>query len=132
MRIKESSALLLFSAFALGTACHDATSPPERHQATIFAIQTSLRAAVMDTIHISFHYNVNPCDTAVVLESQLEGDGIRLGVSSLGTGRVCPIAVTQIYQPPFLYVVGPSHQVPFTVRFAEPGEADSVRVVPAQ
>ena len=86
----------------------------------------------MDTIHISFQFNTNPCDTAVVVESQFEADGIRLGVSSVGTGRVCPIAVTQIYQPPFLYVVGPQHQAPFTVRFAEPGEADSVRVVPAQ
>ena len=86
----------------------------------------------MDTIHISFQYNTSPCDTAVVVESQLESDGIRLGVSSVGTGDPCPIAVTAIYRPPFLYVVGPLHQAPFTVRFAEPGEADSVRVIPAQ
>ena len=132
MRLKESYALVLLSAFALGTACHDATSPPERHQATIFAIQTSQRAAVMDTIHISFQYNASPCDTAVVVESQLEADGIRLGVSSVGPGGLCLIAVAQVYQPPFLYVVGPPHQAPFTMRFAEPGEADSVRVIPAQ
>ncbi len=129
MRLKESYVLVLLSAFVLVTACHDATSPPERHQATIFAIQTSQRAAIMDTIHISFQYGTNPCDTAVVFESQLMSDGIRLGVSSVGTGGVCPIAVTAVYQPPFLYVVGPPHQAPFTIRFAEPGEADSVRVV---
>jgi hypothetical protein len=86
----------------------------------------------MDTIHISFQYNTSPCDTAVVVESQFESDGIRLGVSSVGTGDPCPIAVTAVYRPPFLYVVGPFHQAPFTVRFAEPGEADSVRVIPAQ
>jgi hypothetical protein len=86
----------------------------------------------MDTIHISFQYSTSPCDTAVVLESQLESDGIRLGISSVGTNNPCPIAVTAVFQPPFLYVVGPPHQVPFTVRFAEPGEADSVRAVPAQ
>ena len=132
MSLKESYALVLLSAFALGTSCSDATSPPERHQATIFAIQTSQRAAVMDTIHISFQYNASPCDTAVVVESQLEADGIRLGVSSVGPGGACPIAVTAVFQPPFLYVVGPLHQVPFAVRFAEPGEADSVRVIPGQ
>jgi len=132
VRFKESYVLFLLSAFALGTSCSDATSPAERHQATIFAIQTSARAAVMDTIHISFHYGTSGCDTAIVVESQLEADGIRLGVSSVGPGGVCPIAVTQVYQPPFLYVVGPPHQAPFTVRFAEPGEADSVRVIPAQ
>ena len=132
MSLKESYALVLLSAFALGTSCSDATSPAERHQATIFAIQTSPRAAVMDTIHISFQYSTSPCDTAVVLESQLESDGIRLGMSSIGTNEACPIAVTAVLQPPFLYVVGPLHQVPFTVRFAEPGEADSVRVIPGQ
>lgn len=133
MRPKKSYALFLLSAFVVGAACSDATSPPERHQATIYAIQTSPRAAVMDTIHISFQFNTSPCDTAVVVESQLESDGIRLGVSSVGTSSPCPIAVaTQIYRPPFLYVVGPLHPVPFTVRFAEPGEADSVRVVPGQ
>jgi hypothetical protein len=133
VRLKESYAFVFLSAFALGTACHDATSPSERHQARIFAIQTSQRAAVTDTIHISFQYSTaSPCDSATVLESQLESDGIRLGISSVGPGGVCPIAVTQIFQPPFLYVVGPLHQVPFTVRFAEPGEADSVRVIPGQ
>ena len=131
MKLKESYALVLGSAFVLGTACHDTTSPPQRRQVNIFAIQTPQRAAIMDTIHISFQYGSNPCDTAVVFESQLMSDGIRLGVSSVGTDRLCPIAVTSVYQPPFLYVVGPFHQAPFTVRFAEPGEADSVRVVAA-
>ena len=128
MRLKESFVLVLLSVVVLATACHDATSPPERHQAMIFAIQTSQRAAIMDTIHISFQYGTNPCDTAVVFESQLMSDGIRLGVSSVG-GGVCTIAVTAVNRPPFLYVVGPPHQAPFTIRFAEPGEADSVRVV---
>jgi len=98
-------------------------------QATIYAIQTPQRAAIMDTIRISFQYGASPCDTAVVFESQLMSDGIRLGVSSVGTDRVCPIAITSVYRPPFLYVVVPPHQAPLTVRFAEPGEADSVRVV---
>ena len=132
MRPKVLYVLVLVSATVLGAACSDSTSPPVRHQATIFAIQTSPRAALMDTIHVSFQYSTSPCDTAVVLESQLESDGVRLGISSIGTNDPCPIAVTAVYQPPFLYVVGPLHQVPFTVRFAEPGQADSVRVVPGQ
>jgi hypothetical protein len=131
VRLKQLYALVLLSAFVLEAACHDATSPPVRHQATIYAIQTPPRAAIMDTIHISFQFNASPCDTAIVFESQLMSDGIRLGVSSVGTDRLCPIAVTAVYRPPFLYVVGPPHQAPFTVRFAEPGEADSVRVVAA-
>jgi hypothetical protein len=130
--LKKSYAFVLLSVFVFGAACSDTTSPSQRRQATIFAIKTSQRAAVTDTIHISFQYAASPCDTAVVLESQFESDGIRLGVSSVGPSGACPIAVTAVFQPPFLYVVGPLHQAPFTVRFAEPGEADSVRVIPAQ
>ena len=126
---KETYVLVLLLGFMLVTACGEATSPPERRQATIYAIQTPQRAAIMDTIRISFQYGASPCDTAVVFESQLMSDGIRLGVSSVGTDRVCPIAITSVYRPPFLYVVVPPHQAPLTVRFAEPGEADSVRVV---
>jgi hypothetical protein len=132
VRLKESYALVLLSVVVFPTACSDGTGPPERHQATIFAIQTSPRATVTDTIHISFQFTTSPCDSNVVVESQFESDGIRLGVSSVGPSGVCPIAVTSVFQPPFLYVVGPQHQVPFTIRFAEPGEADSVRVVPGQ
>jgi hypothetical protein len=132
VRIKQSYALVMLSVVVFPAACSDGTGPPERHQATIFAIQTSPRAAVMDTIHISFQFATSPCDSAVVVESQFESDGIRLGVSSVGPSGVCQIAVAQIFQPPFLYVVGPQHQVPFTIRFAEPGEADSVRVIPGQ
>ena len=126
---KETYVLVLLLGFMLVTACGEATSPPERRQATIYAIQTPQRAAIMDTIRISFQYGASPFDTAVVFESQLMSDGIRLGVSSVGTDRVCPIAITSVYRPPFLYVVVPPHQAPLTVRFAEPGEADSVRVV---
>lgn len=126
---KETYVLILLLGFMLVTACGQATSPPERHQATIYAIQTPQRAAIMDTIRVSFQYNTSPCDTAVVVESQFMSDGIRLGVSSVGLHGVCRIAVTQAYRPPFLYVVVPPHQAPFTVRFAEPGEADSVRAV---
>lgn len=131
MRPKALYVLFLLSASVLGTACIDSTSPPVRHQARIFAIQTSPRAAVTDTIHVSFQFSASPCDKDVVLEAQLQSDGVRLGMSSVGTNDPCPIAVTAV-QIPFLYVVGPLHQVPFTVRFAEPGEADSVRVVPGQ
>jgi hypothetical protein len=131
VRFKESSVFVLLSVFAFCTACRDSTSPPERHQAQIFAIQTSPRAAVTDTIHVSFQFSTSPCDSDVVVESQFEPDGIRLGVSSVGP-RMCQIAITRALIPPFLYVVGPEHQTPFTVRFAEPGEADSVRVIPAQ
>jgi hypothetical protein len=98
VRLKESSVLVMLSASVLGAGCSDSTSPPERHQATIYAIQTSPHAAVTDTIHISFQYNTSPCDTDVVLESQLESDGIRLGVSSMGSNEPCPIAVTSVYR----------------------------------
>jgi len=129
VKLEASYALVLLLGFTLVTACSDATSPPGRRQATIYAIQTPPRAAIMDTIRIRFQYGTSPCDTAVVFESQLMSDGIRLGVSSVGPSSVCPIAVAQVYRPPFLYVVVPPHQAPLTVRFAEPGEPDSVRVV---
>jgi hypothetical protein len=132
VRLKESYALVLLSAFIFPAACSDGTGPPERHQGQIYAIQTSPRATVTDTIHISFQFRISPCDSNVVLESEFEPDGIRLGVSSVGPKAMCQIAVTSVAPVPFLYVVGPQHQVPFTIRFAEPGEADSVRIVPGQ
>lgn len=67
---KETYVLILLLGFMLVTACGEATSPPERRQVMIYAIQTPQRAAITDTIRVSFQYNTSPCDTAVVVESE--------------------------------------------------------------
>jgi hypothetical protein len=122
------TALLLFT-----TSCHDAMGPLLRRQQRIYFIQVPQRAAVGDTVHISFGYGSGPCDTGLVFESQLTADGVRFVVSSVPHAIDCiPPGAGMLVQIPFLYVVGPPHVAPFTVRFAEPGEADSVRVIAAQ
>jgi hypothetical protein len=115
----------------LATAsCHNATSPLQRREQRIYAIQVPQRAAIGDTIRISFHNSSGVCDRGLVFESQLMPDGIRFVVSSVPATADClPLGVGTIVQDPFLYVIGPPHGAPFTLRFAEPGEADSVRVV---
>jgi len=125
------SHLTCATALLLATpGCHDATSPLQRREQRIYAIQIPQRAAVGDTIRISFHNASGPCDTGVVFDSQLMADGVRFVVSSVPATLDCiPSGAGEIIQLPFLYVVGPPHVAPFTVRFAEPGEADSVRVV---
>jgi hypothetical protein len=130
--MRAITSVLLITILA-GVACHDATGPLERQQRSIFAIKVPPEAAFGDTIRISFHYGASPCDTGVSFESQLMSDGIRFVVSSVSNGQPCPVALTALdfIQTPFLYVVLPPHTVPFTVRFAEPGAADSVRVIAA-
>jgi hypothetical protein len=128
------SCLTCATALLLATAsCHDATSPLKRREQRIYAIQVPQRAAVGDTVRISFHNGSGYCDTGVVFESQLMPDGVRFVVSSVpavpAAPDCLPPGVGTIVQLPYLYVVGPPHVAPFTVRFAEPGEADSVRVI---
>ena len=126
------SNLTCAAALLLATAsCHDATSPLQRREQRIYTIQVPQRAAVGDTVRISFYNSSGFCDTGVVFESQLMPDGgLRFVVSSVPHAVDCiPPGAGTIGRLPYLYVVGPPHVVPFTVRFAEPGEADSVRVV---
>jgi hypothetical protein len=123
--LTSATALLLATA-----SCHDATSPLQRREQRIYTIQVPQRAAVGDTVRISFYNSSGFCDTGVAFEAQLKPDGVRFVVSSVPHALDCiPPGAGQIAQLPFLYVVGPPHVAPFTLRFAEPGEADSVRVV---
>jgi hypothetical protein len=126
--MRVSFVLLLITAFA-AVACHDATSPSGRLERGIYAIQVPLKAAVTDTIRISFEDDVGYCDTGAVVESQMITAGVRFVVSSIASTAFCPpgIYITSAY----IYTVVPPHPAPFTVSFAEPGEADSVRVVAA-
>jgi hypothetical protein len=128
------SYLTCATALLLATAgCHDSTSPLSqllRREQRIYAIQVPQRAAVGDTVRISFFDSIGFCDTGVVFDSQLTADGVRFVVSSVPHAVDCiPPGAGDIIQIPFVYVVGPPHVAPFTVRFAEPGEADSVRVI---
>jgi hypothetical protein len=112
------------------TSCHDATSPLQPREQRIYAIQVPQRASVGDTIRIRFNNGSGPCDPGLVFESQLTADGVRFVVSSVPHAIDCiPPGAGMLVQLPFVYVVGPPHVAPFTARFAEPGEADSVRVI---
>ena len=98
-----------------------------------FIIQVPQRAAAGDTVRIRFNDSIGFCDTGVVFDSQSTAEGVRFVVSSVPHAVDCiPPGAGMMVQLPFVYVVVPPHAAPFTVRFAEPGEADSVRVIAAQ
>jgi hypothetical protein len=108
----------------LSLACRD--EGPERQQQTIYGIKLTPTAAAIDTIRISFNTGGNPCDTDTKVQTEFLADGVRFSASSVPVDRVCPLDFIQL---PFIYLVAPPHSSPFTARFAEPGQQDSVRVV---
>lgn len=126
--MRANLVLLAITAFT-GVACHDATSPEQRGERSIYAIQVPQRAAISDTIHISFEDGVGYCDTGVVVETQMMAAGVRFLVSSVPSAVECPPGIYP--RSAYMYTVIPPHAAPFTVSFAEPGEADSVRFVAA-
>ncbi|MGH7602648.1 MAG: hypothetical protein ACRENK_01475 [Gemmatimonadaceae bacterium] len=119
---------MIVSLFVLSTltsvACQD--EGPARRQQAIFGIKVTPNAAVTDTIRISFRTGASPCDTDVKVEAGFPADGLQFTASSVPARGMCPV---DAIQNPFIYIVSPPHLSPYTVRFAEPGESDSVRVV---
>jgi hypothetical protein len=125
--------LMLMFAIVGAAACSDSTAPaPARAARRIYNIKVPPTAAPADSITISFNYDPGACDSALVVEARPSGGQIRFAVSSIPTNQICAFSlpVAQIISP-FVYVVAPPHSLPYTVKFAEPGEADSVRVVQA-
>jgi len=123
--------LMVMSAIVGAAACSDSNAPaPARVTRRIYNIHVPATAAITDSIPVSFNYEPGSCDSALVFEARPSGAQVRFAVSSMPTTGVCaqtlPVAMI-IY--PLVYVVAPPHPVPYTFRFAEPGEADSVRVV---
>ena len=122
-------ALLFAISIALGVlGCNDTTGP-NRTQRAIYAIQVTASAAVTDTIHITFEGDSKACDSGVIVESQMMATGMRFSVSSVPSTGSCPSGV--YIGSSYSYIVVPPHSVPFAVSFAEPGQADSIRVVGA-
>jgi hypothetical protein len=120
--------------FALiaGAACNDSTAPKAtRTTRRIFNIQVPARASATDSIRLSFEYDHGYCDSALVVEARPAGAEIRFAVSSFSTKGVCQEALPIAYiRNPVVYVVAPPHALPYTAKFAEPAEPDSVRTVP--
>lgn len=118
---------LLSIPIALGAlAC---STQPNRVQRVISLIQVPGHAAAADTIRITFRVDAGACDTGVIVESQLMADRMTFSASSEPSTGVCTAAAA--IARTYLYVVAPFHAVPFTVSFAEPGQADNVFVVVA-
>jgi hypothetical protein len=115
--------LLLSISIALGVlACQNATGPT-RIQRSISSITVPVSAAAADTIRIRFAVDAGGCDTGVIVESQLMSDSMRFSASSVPFTGVCDISATTRF---YSYIVAPFHALPFTVSFAEPGQADNV------
>lgn len=118
---------LLAASTLISVACRD--EGPERRQQRIYGIKVTPSAAVTDTIRILFSTGGTPCDTDEKVELGFLTDGLRFTASSVPPKAVC--AIDAALRNPFIYIVAPPHFSPYTIRFAEPGETDSVRVVPA-
>ena len=126
------TSLVGFFLLAASAACGDSTGPGTRQQDAIFAIQLPAHAAVGDTIRISFETGpVRGCGEEKIVSSERVGTGIRFSATSIRI-ECLNVPVAQVAPlPPILYLVPPPHAAPYTVTFAEPDGADSVRVIPA-
>jgi hypothetical protein len=125
----RTTSLLLSALFVGGLACHDTTAP-ERTLRAIDQISVPASAAAGDSIHVKFKASTSPCDGDVMVSSKIDEASIRFTVTSVSGSACSPGYPTGVYiSPEYQYVVVPPHAVPFTIEFAEPGQADSVRVV---
>lgn len=124
---------VLMGMFAIvaAAACNDSTGPKAtRVTRRIYNIQVPAKAGATDSIRLSFEYERGPCDSAVVVEARPGVTEIRFAVSSISMTGDCPQGLPIAYiRNPVVYVVAPPHALPYTARFAEPAEADSVRTV---
>ena len=125
--------LMLLFAMVVVAACSDSNAPtPARVTRPIYNIKVPAAAGPADSIRISFDYSPGGCDSALALEVRPSYTEARFAVSSIPTNQVCPygLPIARIVIP-VVYVVPPPHALPYTVKFAEPEQADSVRVVAA-
>jgi hypothetical protein len=118
---------LLAVSTLISVACRD--QGPERRQQAIFQIKVTPTAAVMDTIRILFSTGGTLCDSHAKVDTEFLTDALRFTASSVPATLVCTIEGPA--RNPFIYIVAPPHLTPYTIRFAEPGQSDSVRVVQA-
>ena len=114
-------------------ACSDSNAPSAaRVTQPIYNIKVPATAAPADSIRISFTYSPGACDSALTVEARPTPGQLRFAVTAIPTNNTCPygLPIAQIIIP-VVYVVPPPHPLPYTVRFAEPDQPDSVRVVAA-
>lgn len=124
-------AVMGMCALIAAAACNDSTGPKAtRATRRIYNIQVPARAAATDSIRLSFEYDHAYCDSALVVEARPGVTEIRFAVSSISTKGVCPdgLPIANIRNP-VVYVVAPPHALPYTAKFAEPAEPDSIRTV---
>ena len=127
----RQSALVAVLSFVGALACSATQGPEARTQMTIYGIQVPSHAATNDSIRVSFFTASKSClSTDRIVEIEFLTGGVKFAATSVPL-EGCP-PTSQVAPVPFVYVVPPFHTAPFTVRFAEPGAADSVRVIPAQ
>lgn len=128
----QAVSLLLSSAIVLSAlGCRDTTAP-QRTLRAIYQIRVPASAAATDSIHIAFAANTGSCDNDVMVSSRMNDTGMTFSVSATAGGSCQSGYPPGVYiRPQYSYVVVPPHRVPFRVGFAEPGQPDSVRVVPA-
>ncbi len=122
--------VLLSTTIVLAALGCSATTAPQRTLRAIYWIRVPASAAAADSIHISFVGNTSPCDNDVMVSSTMNDTGMTFSVSAVAGGSCKAGYPPGVYIPQqYSYIVVPPHPVPFTVRFVEPGQADSVRVV---
>jgi len=121
----RSARLTLALAAALA-ACDDTTKPPERVLIGIRDIRVPTTIAPLDTAHISFRYEASCGEREVVLRY---GPG-RLDVAAYAftsPNLVCPALVW--YADRRIAIPPAERTLTYTVTFAQPEGADSVRTI---
>lgn len=119
--------LILTTTFSLVlTACEDSTGPVTRFDVAISNIVVPATAAPSDTIPVRFSYDANCGEREVTL--RFGGD--RLEVRVVGTrprDAACPAVVVLAERT--VLIPPADRALPYTITFAQPAGADSVRVV---
>ncbi len=113
---------LLFSA-----SCTEMTSPPERFAIAIDGITVPITAAPSDTVVVGFRYEASCGAREVTL--RLKPDSLVVSVVAVFPpgGLVCPGLLAYAHRT---VTLTPAERAqPFTVVFAQPTGADSVRTI---
>lgn len=127
MPLSPHRRVVALTALLCSASCAEMTSPPERFAILIDGITVPLTAAPSDTVVVGFRYEASCGEREVTL--RLKSDSLLVSVIAVFPpgGLVCPGLLAYAHRT---VALPPAERVqPFTVVFAQPTGADSVRTI---